>query len=341
MNLDETVRALEAKGVLIALNLGEHGRCAIDSNCPTAIKLRKLIGEAGVTLPELLEGYEETKPTDPIKYEFPKFDGKMVLEIGGKVVEVELEDVITGELKIRVQNKLAMIKQKETTLRSFGRSLYGNYQIHLEKALQSTTLPQLKFPLEELIKANCYITQDGAGTNNSYMFLFPFKYSPEYMARNGKRYKIKPADQKLCVRDVFIQLVISAKGKFFQPRLVYSDGSYLNHYHGSGGGNCWGGVRLPQCWDGTLRNVVAVAKTLEGSLKTVNINSMANQHPTDMPDGLDLFKEGTLIGREGSLSEDDSEMGMGDRYNEGGTRQMHTTDVHGIAHVRAGWGRRT
>lgn len=335
MNLNETVKALEAKGVIVALNIGEHERCAIDSNCPLAIKLRKLIGEAGVTLPELLEGYESIKPADPISYEFPNFNGKITLNIGGKTVKLELEDVITGELKEHVAKKLKHIKNLETNARNFGRALYGNYQIHLQRAIQGQALPQLAFSIQELMKANCHITQETSGGHSYYVFLFPFKYSPEYMVQGNRRYSIKPSDRKTITRDVLFRFMVSKDGRFLQPDMIYPDKKGLDHYHGHGGGNCWGGVKLPLRWDGSLQNIVAIAKTMQGSLKTINMSSIANDHPTGMPDRHELFRRGTMIGEEGKLNESQP-INPADRYEE----RMHETDQHGIAHIRTGWGRR-
>ena len=65
MNLSQTVQALEANGVVVALDCGVHGYCDINSNCPVAVQLRKFIHESGVTLEELLTGYAASQESVP------------------------------------------------------------------------------------------------------------------------------------------------------------------------------------------------------------------------------------------------------------------------------------
>ena len=348
MNLIETLEALEAKNTAVAIDIGEHGRCTIDSNCPVAVELRKIIVDAGITLEQLLEGFTESRPSDPVEYTFAPFSGKMSLSIAGTIVETDLKDVITGALKAHVDNRLATLKGKELGIKILGLSLYSNYQHHIKEAGKNAKLPQLKFTPGELSQAKCYVTSEPRGNSLVYAFYYPTQYRPEYLIDQGTRYTLDPADLKKITQDMLIKVAVSKEGAIFDPQAVKPDGTHLIHYHSSGGdGNCWGGVHRPQKWDGRLRTISDYVRLLDGSLRTINYNSVMNPEPTGMPKVDKIRERVTKVGKEGIFNPKPAgdtivtvsnvpEQGL---YPNPYIEENITTDARGAA-THHGWGRR-
>ena len=297
MNLYETVQALEAKNITVAINLGEHTNCSIDSNCPVAIELRRLVIEAGITLEQLLEGFE-TVTARPLAYTLPNFSSKTLIKVAGKVIEIDLNDVIEGELKARIEEKIRELDSLKGSVNGVGKHLFESYLDAMRRAKQIKQLPQLECGRTELIKSMCLINS----SMGNYVFLFPFVYNPDCLVSGGTRYKMSEEDIAAVKRQAFIELVATRDGKILSARVLRDTGNKLTHYHGNEGGDCWGSVRIPERWDGTLTSLIRLKCTLVGSLQTINLNSILRHDPPSMPHTDMLRERSTTLGREGELS---------------------------------------
>ena len=297
MNLAETVQALEAKGIATAINLGAHEHCAIDSNCPLAVELRRLVVDAGVTLEQLLEGYEAVTAADPVNYDLPGIDGKAIIKIGDKVIEVDLDDVVGEQMKAAMDTKRRELGEQEVRVKRLGGGLYTSYLRAIAQARKSPVLPQLGFNHKELLASNCLVTCEGS----TYVFLFPCEYKPEYYVNNSVRYKLAASDKKAIKRNTYLEFKIRG-GKFLSILLQEKSGETLSHYHGHPGGDCWGHVKLPARWDGELRSLRELVKLCMGSLATINMNSLLEHNPPGMPYYEELKSRGTRVGREGTVA---------------------------------------
>lgn len=298
MNLIDTVRGLEAKGVTVAINLGVHEGCEIDSNCPLAIQLRRLIADSGTTLEQLLEGYQEVTNPDPIHYDLPQFSSKAHIEIAGKVVDIDLNDIVSGQMKERIDYKLRDLDRTERMFKELANSLYQSYLREIARQRDNHTLPQLNYAISELMATKCSITSYG----RNYIFLFPIDYNPQYMVTNGIRYKLHRDDIQDLKRKIYIKLEVTQDDKIHMPELLTDDGDKFYHYHGTGE-DCWGAVEIPEKWDKRLITLYRLAELLRKSLITLNKDSMMEHHPDDMPEDNALLDRSTELGKEGELDE--------------------------------------
>ncbi len=57
-----------------------------------------------------------------------------------------------------------------------------------------------------------------------------------------------------------------------------------------------------------MRQVYALFKELEGSLRTINYNSLLNRHPESMPEHTAILHDATRLGREGELRPEEAEL---------------------------------
>ena len=341
MNLSETIQALEAKNIAIAINLGTHQHCAIDSNCPLAVELRRIMVDAGVTLEQLLEGYTAVTAADPVSYNLPEIDGKVAITIAGTTVELDLSDIASTELRTAMTRKDGELREREVSIHRLGNSLYHSYLRAIAQARESPILPQLSFSRTALMKANCHITCDG----NSYIFLFPTEYKPEYMVhcseyRTGviTRYKIADEDIETLKEEVWLQLVVRGD-RFLHAQLVKRTGRGLLHYHGDEDGDCWGNVRIPPSWDGTLESLCELKTLIMNSLATINTTSLMHHHPLGKLPFQEVLDRCTRIGIEGAIPpqprdtagrfaarEEAPRTGWGTRARTGGTTAATRTE---------------
>jgi len=333
MNLQQTKESLEQNGIAIALDVGVHRYCDINSNCPLAVELRRVIHDAGITLEQLLTAFAESQEPvpDPLHNpEFAQFSGKAEIYIGGTPVEIDLSEAIRGEAQAAFRYKVEKLYEKELRLGRIGRSLYDTYLNQIWELRNTRTLPQLTFTLEAMIKAGCLITTDGG----NYIFLFPRDYNPQWIVTNGVRYKIADKDIIAIVKSAYIQYTITKEGKILHTFILNSDGSKLHHYHGAGG-DCWGNVHVPKRWDGTLRSLTNLTTQIMGSLATVNKDSLMSHHPPHMPNIDDVFNRSTKLGEEGYMEErEQPEGGWGVDHD----REPMTEDIDGTTPRR--WGQR-
>lgn len=306
MNLFDTVEALESKDIAVAINLGVHQYCLIDSNCPIAIQLRKYINEADVTLPDLLEAYEKMRTATPaqlISEELPKFESKGYIVVAGKRIPLDLNQIVEGQLKALIEGKINELDRCKTRTLTIAHSFYNTYLHEIDRLRKSKVLPQLSYTEAEMLKTKCLITTWKDNSGMGYLFLIPVEYSPKSIIRDGIRYEIRAKDARAIKRNCYLEFKISSGNKFFEPRLLKATGEKLEHYHSSTRQECWGTVSLPDKWDGTLTQVARVCKSLMGSLATVNRNSILRADPLDMPSIDTLLTNSKELGREGQFDE--------------------------------------
>jgi len=315
VNLKEVVDSLEAKDIQLAIDLGVHTRCLIDSNCPKAIELRKLIGEAGVGLPEILEGYQAMTAPDPINWSNDGFqiDGKVTIRVAGRDLELDLTQEIEDRLTDQMQRKLQNIRSQENRIRTLGQSLHNRYLDEIAAQRRTEALPQLSFPQEDLIRFNIMVSSE----KNNYIFLSPSTYRPEYIVRDGIRYELSPADKKVIRRDIIFKFIINREGKFIQITHLDMTGNHFQHYH-SRNADCWGQIELPQQWDRSLGQLDRLKIGISNALVTINYNSLVQHEPPSMPAIDRMLSRATELGREGRI-EGQPEV-IGTRIGTGGTR---------------------
>lgn len=304
LSLQETVQALEHKNIHIALDIGVHRYCEIDSNCPIAIELRRLMSEAGVTLIELFEGYEQMEVNRPDRdtiERLPNVTAELNLRIGGHNITLPIEDIAQEQIENAIRSKLDQLDTARRDTEQLASSLYQVYRSAVIEARRSRRLPQLSFDTRALLRHNPTINSDG----QLYNLYYPMEYRPEYLYDNGIRYKIADRDVTAITRDAFLLVaIIGTDYVFHQPVVLHDDGTTkLQHYHSSrgGGGDCWGTLRLPQRWDGTIEAVNRIFLEYSRSLKTINMNSLFNQHPPEMPVISAVKSRATELGREGEI----------------------------------------
>ncbi len=86
MNLNETLKAMEVKNIAVALDIGVHGECDINHNCPVAIQLRRIIQESGVTMEQLFDAFAsiEQRQDNFVLPTLPSVDCNLHMNIMGK-----------------------------------------------------------------------------------------------------------------------------------------------------------------------------------------------------------------------------------------------------------------
>jgi len=297
MNLGETVRALEAKGVTVAINLGAHQSCDLDSNCPLAIQLRRLITSSGITLEQLLEGYQTVIAPHLIVCRLPQFSAKLHLNIAGKVVELDFNNVISGELRGKVRSKLEELDGMKASIRGVGENLYQSYLSEIARQRSKHTLPQLTFSIGEILRTSCLITSEG----RNYIFIFPIEYNPQYIVSRGIRYKLPDGDIRNIKRKAYLEITVTLEDRIVSVQLLDSHGRKLEHYHGNLRADCWGDVSIPARWDRRLPSLHRLAHSLAISLMTINKDSILRSNPPTMPTIEELFSRSTELGREGQV----------------------------------------
>lgn len=332
MNLQETVTALEniknekfPEGILIAEDLGVHQFCDINSNCPKAIQLRRLITETGISLEELIEGFLSSQGSAPkllidLEEACPDINGKATISVGGNIIELDLTEHIKGECQKRFGELVRELERRQITVMNLGKNLHGVYMDAIRRAKRTVILPQLGYSLKELTTYRCMITRE----SKQYLFLFPLKYEPRWLYTREQRYALDPEDARELVRDCFLVIPVSGENKILRPYIIDEEGKKFEHYHGTAG-DCWGHVKIPSNWDGKLRTLAELTYQLQASLATINLDSLMTRAPLDMISTVDLLERSTLLGTEGQPREF--------------SLQTDQNTVEAALH-RRGWGRR-
>ena len=286
-------------GISVALDLGNHASCHIDTNCTEAIKMRKFLTEAGIELSEIISGWGEylkgrDMPKAPYTLRLPDLSGKVLLRIGvGKDVEVDIKDELEAQLRSVFAHKVDEFKYAEETLYSIGRELYDSYLYYIREVRNSKVLSQLLLPISELTKYRCMVTV----FKNAYALILPLMYAPQWLFTHGVRYRMNKKHAESLRREIYIMFLITVDNKIMQAKLIYSNGEKFIHYHGVGY-DCWGEFRMPEKWDRTITSLANLTYSLQAALTTINRDSLMRDSPPGMPSIMDLFDKAKKMGKE-------------------------------------------
>lgn len=294
--LHDVLQTLEQQGKLIAFDMGEHQYCRIDSNCPRAVELRKIIAEMGVdykTLPRPSdEGVMNLLPTDinPITTE---------VRIGTTAIDASA--LIREEAMHKLRILITEAENCRSQVARLGRGYNVTYNQRVAELRKQGRLPQLSFSLSEMVKYDCRVTADADG--KYYLFCFGFLYFPQYTYHNGDRFTITPSYAEGLKRNVWLVYKIAKNRTVVETRIVDSTGRKFQHYHGADGGDCWGQNEKIHDWDGTLKQLGEKTITLSRALATVNMDSLLNRNPEGFPLPSDLQKHTKKLGEEGRTTD--------------------------------------
>ncbi len=310
MTLTEVFDSLGENDILTGLDIGVHGNCEIDSNCPIAIELRRVVREAGITLQQLVDGaaLHQTRGDDdaflhPTPTIMPLDD--LTVSIYGQDITLPMSRVIGPALQSAIDNRMAMLRDADTTIERIGQAFRNTYREKVAALSKNKRLQQVAFDPEELRRTGCQVT----ATEGNYLFIFPFDYGAEYIVNNGIRHELSDAHKAQIARlGGSMTFEITHENKFSTLKVKKADFTPMDHYHAVHDGNCWGSVTIPRAWNGTLRQVYALFKELEGSLRTINYNSLLNRHPEGMPEHTAIMRSATRLGREGDLRPEEAEL---------------------------------
>lgn len=295
-------------GILIATDLGVHKFCLIDTNCPEAIKLRKMIEDAGLKWQDLVAEYVASREPPPPDREiqFPEIQGNVTIYIGEQPVELDLSDEIMRQARTRVRDRVEDFRFYKESIRNVGISLWNTYLGDLNRLKKNEALPALVLSPAEVYKYKCCVNSDGKAT---YLLSLPFVYNPQWIVErdrndNTLRYKLASEDVAYLLKnDLFITFFISKGRSFVQsPHLFRPDGVKFYHYHGRSY-DCWGSLHIPERWDGTIHYLAGIRDTYEKAIATINKDSLMDTHPPGMPKFEALKARATLEGEQGKISE--------------------------------------
>jgi len=284
------------EGILIPNDLGNHAFCSITSNCPEAVKLNRVMMEAGLEFQELLVAYNQVyRPVNPLdSFTMPEVDGRTAIVIGTQRIEIDLTEVLRNRVGTQLQDILYRMENLENTGREAIRGCYLSYVRAVRDVRQARRLEQLTIPTREYAKYPCYVSSD----QGRYLFTFSFNYEPQWIYRGGERYELSTQDKGDLLQSIFLTIPVSPERSIFQPYLVDEAGRTFSHYHGTHG-DCWGHVRLPTRWDGSLKQLDELKCGLEAASATINMDSLMSDNPPGFPDIRELLGSCTHLGSEG------------------------------------------
>ena len=294
-NLAYVAEYLEKKGILVADDFDVHASCLIESNCTEAIKMRKIIAEAGLQLSDVIKGTEELCKgiigyIEPFpKPNFPEFSGKAVVKIGGQEIELDLSAELEAQLEHYFKDQLQKFRDSQSRVYALGADLFHNYLSNVEQVRRQRKLPQEGTFAGELLKHNCTVAY---GDHRSWLFIFPFKYAPEWLYTRGKRYDLcKEHKEKLKLETgIYNMFQITVERKLMRPKLVFKDLTKFRHYHGSGDSDCWGELKFPKNWTGDLKELAELNYRCEAAEFTINRDSLVNSNPPGLIPVPELLK---------------------------------------------------
>jgi hypothetical protein len=293
LTLKDVLEAVEAQGTIIAFDMGEHWYCTIDSNCPKAVALRRILGEAKIEW-EKLERYQKPENVFANHEILRPLTAKVTL--GGQ--EIDLSNLVNQEAVYQIQRLIDNATENRTRVSRLGDGFYATYIQQLREARKTTTLPQLHFPIELLLSLKCTI---GIGDDKRYYQVgFECKYAPKWLYTTGKRYEISATVAKTLERDAILVFYLTRDRKLLAPILLKRNGQKLNHYHGYVS-DCWGTAKMIERWDGSLQQLWNQFRLLTGALTTINLDSLMSHQPDDMPHVDELKRHSVIMGEEGKL----------------------------------------
>ena len=334
------------EGILLAHDLGNHAHCRINSNCPEAVKLNRVMLEAGLEFSEFLQAYtEQYRPIVPpvnTNRDFPQYRGTIALEIMGQQVEVDIGEQLRRVMPRRLEQALYQAEDLRYRAIELVKGWQYAYHSAVLAAMDGKELKQLKLPVADMLRFSCHVTSD----DQHYLFLFPFKYNPQWLVNRNERYALSPRDVDWLKADIYICIPVTSGNKILKPSLQNAFGRLFSHYHGNHG-DCWGFVPLPERWDGTVRQLFNLKDSLEKAIATINRSSLMQHEPVDWPHVDDLVARAKFLGAEGTKRQGDERPEQdiyplerdGEGDEEDWDEDMDLPEPEPIA-PRRGWGQR-
>ena len=291
-------------GIEFTEDFDGHKYCFIDTNCPEAVKIRKFLDEAGITIEELHSVWVESialkaKPT-PLSYSLPNISGKLLINVAGKDVELDMEKELSLLMQQTLHTRLDRLKYAESDVQAICNDLFRHYYNLIRESRRDKILPQIGFSRGELLQYRCMITSEGS--RDTYYFIFPIIYAPQWLYHRNIRYKIHNKHIEALRREVYLVVPVTMGGKFLPPYLSKQSGEKFYHYHGADR-DCWGDVPFPTKWDGKFKQITNLVKYMANALATINEDSLMIHDPPNMPNIIELKKKAKEVGKEGEREE--------------------------------------
>ena len=297
-------------GVEVAIDLGVHAYCLLNSNCPEAIKLRRIMQDAEINTEEFVQGVMDktSAPRPPVTYAYPVINTRGRIEIAGKPIDLDLEDCIVENLRRVFDRRVSEFQDNEHRVHSLANSLYRNYAQEVERQRHHHTLPQVSYDTRTLLENRVTVTSFTGDDymRNTYNFIFRFNYHPRWIFDGSTKYELHPGDEQALQRPNWnLSIPVSDGNKVYCPDLLDEYGNKAHHYHGDDGGDCWGDTLLLAEWNRTNWRVIRdYVQRLENMLATINGNSLVTQNPATVgfPEFNTLLEHAKILGTEGESS---------------------------------------
>lgn len=296
---------LEKKGTRVAHDFGVHYTCNVESNCTEAIKLRKMITEAGIDLAQLVtevgEDYVKSRSSiNPLELpSFLEITGRAVLNIAGQNIEVDLKEVVTQQLYSYFGSEIARFRENRDTISTLGRNLFRNYTAYIQEVRAMRQLPQSPVPAKELLDYNCTVAR---GDKRTWQFLFPFEYAPQWITIGDRRYKLCDEHIASLKKTGLVSMFqVTINNDLVPPTLYDRHLNKFYHYHGSSY-DCWGRLLFPKIWDGKLKTLADLNYAAQAALATINRDSLMLNAPIGMISVPKLMDKATEEGEEGVVT---------------------------------------
>lgn len=298
MNLRETISALAANNVLVGIDLGVHANCDLGSNCPLAVKVRKIIKDSGISMEAIWKEYDvpDERALKSTDINITDINAKTTVNIHGRSIEIDITDTVSDVMKDAILNKIRLINHDIGRIRNLARDMNKNCIREIAEAKRTKILPIFDFPVDELLKYGCTFSSQGG----DYIFLFKSTYRPQYIFSRGYRYQLCSRHINKLTREVNFMFRINRDWHYTEVSVLDNHGHKFHHYHGDRY-DCWGHVDISSRWDGTLEHLVSQLRILEGSLATINKDSPMNEHPPGLYSIETLGKDAVCLGAEGEL----------------------------------------
>jgi hypothetical protein len=285
MELNIALKVLQEQyNMEVALNMGEHAYCSVESNCPVAVKLRKILIEAGIDFDELKtkipEQVNDISIIDRAGVNLDDVTDTVTATVFGTEITIPVQNIIKPEFVSTVQNYIYNLKQKRIRLDSYAYALQDTFNNELAKARRKVVLPTLEIPFHEAAG----VTILANNREEVYEIYVPTVYAPKLIYDDGVNYQLDEADRvKIERKNLYMRYRIRPDKVIVDTILVTDKGEGLEHYHGRSGHDCWGTVETMSKWDGSIKQLRQRTLLLERSLVTINYNSLLRRDPSGMP----------------------------------------------------------
>ncbi len=309
MQLNQVQTQLKRMGIEVAIDLGEHSYCSISSNCPKAIEVRRVIEAARITPEMLVQPSVDVFATPVIP---TKVSARMQLVLGSETIEVDCAQIVTKEASLAIQKKVNELETKHGQYQNYLMGLQRAYSLAMQQARAQVVLPQLAFSRQQLLRYKCTVTR----VAQNYSIMFREIYNPMWIVSTGKRWQIEAGTAKDMECEIILEFTISAQCKFVSIMLLTVELEKFQHYHGRAT-DCWGQVKIPELWDGTMTMLVEFKEVLMKSLATINEDSLMMGHPPDFMSIEALKKKSVLLGQEGVISKETEASGTANHWGTG------------------------